>query len=1184
MEFRQLTQYADRLPGFADLLTRLASSAVKVQIEDLAGTAKSLVIARLFERLQPRLLVITPHPQEAGRILDDLKQFGLSPDQLFHLPSPESSRITGTAPDHSAMSDRISALLALTSGDPCVVVGTLDAALHRTVPSEFLQTHTVELVAGASMPMEHLIARLVAMGYEAAVAVARPGEFSRRGGILDVFSSTLSAPVRLEFFGDDIESIRSFDVVTQRSTGRLERVLVGPARETIVPADVIERALPEIRNAIRLREGELASAGKRDALDRLAALAEQDLARLAGNACFEGMEVYLPYLVPQSTCALDYLVAAGTHPSILVVDEPLRVERQFQRIQAELGELRTRRYERGEIFHTEDLFVPMLQALDRVVRQQAAVLISQMPQAWDAVPPDLSICAGSAAMETWRARLTFLADEVAAWRKNGADCFLVTDQPQRVRAICTELGIAVLGDEDTTEIPTGPAVRILEGRLRQGFKFPAIGLYVATDAELFGSTRALAPRRRPKGGIPISTVLDLRPGDYVVHIHHGIGVYRGLVKRAIDGAQRDYLLVEYSGGDRLYVPADQIDRVQRYVGGDGSPPTLNRIGGSDWERTTRRVKEQAKAMARELIELYAARQTAERTPLDEDSPWQREMEESFPYEETPSQLRAIAEVKSDLMAPRPMDRLVCGDVGFGKTEVAIRAAFKVVEAGRQVAVLCPTTVLAAQHHTTFSERLAAYPIRVELLSRFRSRTEQHRTVQALKAGAVDIVVGTHRLLSKDVEFRNLGLVIVDEEQRFGVGHKERLKQLRKTVDVLTLTATPIPRTLSMALSGLRDMSVIEDAPGGRLPIVTHVSEYNEDLIRDAILRELERDGQVYFVHNRVESIDFVAQRVQRLVPDARIRVGHGQMSEDELERIMYDFYHRAFDVLVCTTIIENGLDIPNVNTIIIDRADRMGLAQLYQLRGRVGRSDRQAYAYLFYRRAGQLTEVAEDRLAAIRQFTALGSGFQVAMKDLEIRGAGNLLGPEQSGAMVAVGFDLYCKLLSQAVSELKGEDAVDPTLPAVDLPVTAHIPADYIPNEAERIYFYKRMASVQTNDDVNLLREELEDRYGDPPKAVWNALAILRLRLRARDAGIAQMRGERTQVAIKLAPHARLHPEAVRLLTYAFKGHRFTPDAVIVPIRSPRVLEEAEEMVAVLERAVHYGKNDGVQPVATGGR
>ncbi|MBM3496054.1 MAG: transcription-repair coupling factor, partial [Armatimonadetes bacterium] len=654
---------------------------------------------------------------------------------------------------------------------------------------------------------------------------------------------------------------------------------------------------------------------------------------------------------------------------------------------------------------------------------------------------------------------------------------------------------------------------------------------------------------------------------------HGIGVYRGLVKRTVDGAAKDYLLIQYAGPDRLYVPADQIDRVQRYVGSEGARPTVNRIVGNEWQRTTRRVKEQAREMARELVELYAAREAAERPVYGDDSPWQAEMEEAFPYEETPGQLRAIAEVKADLGINRPADRLICGDVGFGKTEVAIRAAFKAVEAGKQVAVLCPTTVLAAQHHTTFTERLAAYPIRIELLSRYRSRAEQKATVTNLRTGGADIVIGTHRLLSKDVEFHRLGMVVIDEEQRFGVAQKERLKQLRKSVDVLTLTATPIPRTLSMALSGLRDLSVIEDPPGGRLPIATYVREYDDDLVRDAVLRELERGGQVYYVHNRVESIDAVAMRVQRLVPDARIRIGHGQMSEDELERIMHGFCMQEHDVLVCTTIIENGLDIPNVNTIIVENADHMGLAQLYQLRGRVGRSSRQAHAYLLVSRGRLLTEEAEQRLLAIREFTALGSGYHIAMRDLEIRGAGNLLGAEQSGAMSAVGFDMYCRLLAQAVAETRGVELADDTLPPADLPLTAHIPANYIPNEAERIFFYKRMSGVASEQDVEALLEELNDRYGDPPKPVWNALDVLRIRLLAKQAGIAALRHEHECVTLRFAPGVRLTPRALNLLTHMYKDTQFMSDSVVLRLTSTQVAREVEEMLTVLGNALKEGRS-----------
>lgn len=1175
MTLYELPQRVDQLAGFDALLSTLNAPRGCAQIDGLAGPAKALLLARLFQRRGKQILILTYQNEQAQRLLDDLRHFGIPEQQLFHLPASEHRWLSHDITDHYALGERIAALSALGSGEPYIVVGAADAIFQRTSPREDLLGPTFHLRTGETIDLDNLLARLVEMGYEAETTVTRPGQFSRRGGILDIFPSTALAPVRLDLFGDEIEQLRLFDVSSQRSTGRLEEVQIAPAREVYLSTERVERGVQVIRAIYARRLQKLEEEGNWEAADTLTARIEGDLARLENRAYFDGIEEYLPFLVPESICALDYL---GEY-ALVVIDEVAQVRAHWDRLHAELTESRQRRFARGELLDVAAGAMPQADEIRRIPTEFHTLVLSQLSRHDEDFPAEYRLTVSSAAMESYRSRLSFFGDEVATWLANGADCLLVSEQPHRVREICAEMNVPVRGHEEllagdgATSGEVQPALQVLEGRLRQGFKFADIGLYVATDAELFGSTRPVVTRRRAAGGIPVSTLLDLRENDYVVHIHHGIGIYRGLVKRTVEGAERDYLYIQYAGSDRLFVPADQIDRVQRYIGGEGAPPPINRIGGNEWQRTTRRVKEQAREMARELIELYAARQAAERPSYGDDSPWQIEMEEAFPFEETPSQWKAICDVKADLEGVKPMDRLICGDVGFGKTEVAIRAAFKVVEAGKQVAILCPTTVLAAQHHTTFSERLAAYPVRIELLSRFRNRQQQKKIIEALKAGTVDIVVGTHRLLSKDVAFRDLGLVVVDEEQRFGVAHKERLKQLRKSVDVMTLTATPIPRTLSMALSGLRDMSVIDDPPSGRMPIITYVREYDEDLIRDAILREIERDGQVYFVHNRIESINYVAQRVQRLLPEARIRVGHGQMSEDELEKIMYDFYHREYDVLVCTTIIENGLDIPNVNTIIVDGADRMGLAQLYQLRGRVGRSNRQAYAYLLFHPNKRLTEEAEHRLLAIQEFTALGSGFQIAMRDLEIRGAGNLLGPEQSGAMVSVGFDLYCQLLAQAVSEIKGEEPQDSSLPPVDLPITAHIPEDYIPNEAERIFFYKRMSGVTNETDIAALQEELEDRYGDLPRAVWNALAVLRLRLRAKQAGIAGIRGERKEVVIRFAPHARLTPEAVRLLTHMYRHHRFMADSVVLGLSSTKVLEEVEQMVSMLECALREGKS-----------
>nr|CAA9251043.1 Transcription-repair coupling factor [uncultured Armatimonadetes bacterium] len=684
----------------------------------------------------------------------------------------------------------------------------------------------------------------------------------------------------------------------------------------------------------------------------------------------------------------------------------------------------------------------------------------------------------------------------------------------------------------------------------------------------------------PDNGFRFASALGLREGDHVVHVQHGIGVYRGLVKLTTPTAEqgplveKEYLLIEYEAGDKLYVPADQVDRVQKYIGSEGAAPTLSKLKGAAWARAVARAKDQVQSIARELIELYAAREAATGHAYGADTPRQKEMEAAFPHTETPDQQAAIRDVKCDLEAPRPMDRLVVGDVGYGKTEVAVRAAFKVAAEGRQVAVLCPTSVLAAQHHATFSERLAGFGVTVEMLSRFRSSQEQQRVLEDLREGRVDVVIGTHRLLSEDVAFKNLGLVIVDEEQRFGVTHKEKLKQVRKTVDVLTMTATPIPRTLHAAVSGIRDLSLIDDPPEGRTPVETLVKAYDDAIVKEAIERELEREGQAYFLHNRVESIGEVAERLGKLVPGARFRVAHGQMGEDELEETMQEFYERRFDVLVCTTIIESGIDIPNANTILIDEADKLGLAQLYQLRGRVGRSDKQAYALLLVRRNEQLTEVAEQRLAALREFSDLGSGHKIALRDLELRGAGNLLGDEQSGTVTAaVGFELYMQLLEQAVRKARGEkpDPHSIPLPTVDLPVASNIPPEYIPSEAQRLLTYNQIAAVRDGAGRARLREAIESRWGKLPPSLENAFALLRLRLRCRQIGVKSISTEGKNVSITCRkgvrlPLSRLRPAIER---YEAQGHSFTGEKVVLSIGSTDdVLALVEEVVGTLARAL----------------
>ncbi len=1164
MALSDLLRIADRLPGFDSLLSDLTSKTpAAIEIEGLSGTARAFALGRLYQKMEQPFLVITHQQEQAQRLADDLARFGISEERISILPPIQNVFLDGDICDHRILGERISALCALSSGEPIIIIGSMEAALQRTAPVAQVAGEAFTVFAEEMWDIDDLVRRLVLLGYDHSTTVTRPGEFSRRGGILDVFPGTSEDPVRIEFFGDEVETIRPFDISTQRSTGKNAEVLIAPAREVRLRPETADSATDAIRAAFIKRRGELVAQGDteaRAALERLHALADRAITHISQGAAFDGMEQFLPYLLQESVCALDYLPENG----VLVLDELNLAHDHLAHTLGEVRKSRERQFERGDALDTGCALLGFETVIKHVERRPT-LLLSLIARSIGGINIKRHQLIASASTGVYRGSLVTLADEVGTWLANDCRVVFASDQPIRVREICAEIKLPLRKREDP--LAAGPGLYVTEGRLRAGFSIPEMRLYVLTDAELFGTARPVVPRRKVAGGVAISSVLDLRENDFVVHIHHGIGLYRGLIKRKVEGNERDYLVVEYQGGDRLYVPADQIDRVQRYVGTEGSPPAINKIGGTEWQKTTKRVREQAREMAGDLIKLYAARHAASRPSFGPDMPWQHEMEDAFPYQETRDQLRAINDVKADLESARPMDRLICGDVGFGKTEVALRAAFKVVTSGKQVAILCPTTVLAAQHHSTFTERLAAYPIQIELLSRFRSRQEQQQTVDRLKTGTVDIVVATHRLFSKDVDFANLGMVIVDEEQRFGVAHKEKLKQMRNHVDVLTLSATPIPRTLSMALSGLRDMSIIEDPPEGRIPVQTYVQEYDDNTVRDALMRELERDGQIYFVHNRVESIFHIANHLQKLAPEARILVGHGQMSETELEKVMFDFYHHLADILVCTTIIENGLDVSNANTIIMDNADHMGLSQLYQLRGRVGRSSRQAYAYLFYRRNKQLTEVADQRLAAMREFSALGSGYKVAMRDLEIRGVGNLLGAEQHGAMIGVGFDLYCKLLAQAVQEVQGQLVEEDILPPVDLPITAHIPQDYIPGEAERIYFYKRMSIVRSNADVDNLQAELEDRFGDPPKPVWNALSVLRLRLRCKASGVAAVKAEGLNVSIKFSPSVRLTADSVQLLAFAFRNHRFTPDGVVVPLKGPNAAAQVEEVIDVLEKA-----------------
>ncbi len=999
---------------------------------------------------------------------------------------------------------RVAALSAWRSGRARILVASVQALLQHTIAPDDLPAQPRELRVGARVHQDVLLRDLLDLGYSPVTEVAGRGEFARRGGIVDIFPPSLDLPIRVESFGDEIDSLRSFDPTDQRTVARIESAVLLPASEFLLP--------PRGAAAIRERLGTTAS--------RLGERLAADLQRFEGTeadplrpdqasralAVGDAAEVWAPLLAPAT--GLDHL-AEGT---MLVLDEPGDIAEAAGSLWRQADE------RRDELIASGDLpkdwpatYLPMRDWKRRLAASRTLELT------WESeAPRGVALASGMRSSGDpfgWReptlppGRTARLADAVTSWLEDGARLVIASDQAPRLADVLDEAGHPVAVVERVAEAPPPGAIALVGRSLNGGFVGGPDGLALVTDRELFGTVRV----RRPKAlrrVVPRDILERLDEGDLVVHIDHGVARYERMLRRGTDGEERDYLELSFNGGDRIFVPVEQIARVTRYAGGER--PQLSKLGGTEWLRAKQRVRKAVADLADDLLALYASRARAQGHAFTDDTPWQQELEASFPYEETVDQLRAAAEVKADMELGRPMDRLVVGDVGYGKTEVALRAAFKATQDGKQVAVLVPTTVLAAQHHTTFSQRFAAFPLEVRLLSRFVSAKDQASALAGLADGTVDLVIGTHRLLSKDVEFKDLGLVVVDEEQRFGVAAKERLKQLRREVDVLTLSATPIPRTLNLAMAGIRDLSVIETPPEDRLPIQTRVAEASAGLVRDAISRELDRGGQVFYVHNRVETIEAQAEQLRRLLPDARFVVGHGQMGEGALEKVMIAFAQGQADVLVCTTIIESGLDIPNANTIIIDRADTLGLAQLYQLRGRVGRSARRAYAYLLYRRRERLSDEARKRLQAIFNASELGAGFQIALSDLEIRGAGNILGGEQSGHMAAVGFDLYSRMLAEAVEEEKAKregraPRVEAPQAVVDLPVDAHLPDAYVAEEAQKLELYRRLARARTHGDIAAFRQELADRFGPLPPAALRLVEVAELRLTAEAAGIASI-------------------------------------------------------------------------------
>ncbi len=1068
--------------------------------------AKPYLLAGLQRRLRRPVVLVAADGARAHDWYQDLLTWSPEPERVLHFPSYDVLPYEQLPAVPETVAGRVGTLVRLAEGSgdeatvaPFVVVTSVQALLFTLAsPAEFGRRVLV-LRRGRSYDMGALVRQLAATGYERVGLVETPGSFSQRGGIVDLFPPLAEWPVRLEFFGDELESLRTFDPATQRSIDTLEVLQLAPATELALwrggGAAAALRALDWSRLRPEVREEW-----------------EWQVRDLEAGTFFAEAPFYARYLVDRPTTLLDYLA----NP-LVVLDEPLAVLEALAELESQAAELQAKLVQAGSI--PPDYAAPYFTRAELLHRlaQAARLDLSYRPVAAVGEPAGFDFSSFAMA-PTFGGRIKEVVDATRAKALAKQRVVVVSQQAARLSELYADRGLALAPLERLAEVPERGSTSLVHGQLAEGWSNEALGLFLLTDTEVFGWAK---PRRviRRRRIAKESFLTELRPGDFVVHVEHGIAQYQGLVRRRLsEGGEREYLLLQFAGNDRVYVPTDQLDRVDRYIGVGDHVPALSRLGGAEWERAKNRVKQSVAEIAKGLLDLYSRRELAKAHAFSPDTEWQRELEESFPYVETPDQLAAIEDVKRDMEREKPMDRLVCGDVGFGKTEVAVRAAFKAVQDGKQVAVLVPTTVLALQHFRTFRERMEAYPITIELLSRFRSPKEQQAVVEGLKAGTVDIVIGTHRLLGKDVGFKDLGLLIIDEEQRFGVVHKERMKQLRAEVHVLTLTATPIPRTLHMSLVGLRDMSVIETPPEARLPIKTYVTGYNDDLVREAILREVDRGGQVYFVHNRVQTIESAAAKLRKLVPEVDVTVAHGQMDEDTLEKVMVEFSQGSHDVLVCSTIIENGLDIPNVNTIIVNEAGSFGLAQLYQLRGRVGRSGSQAYAYLLYDPHRRLTETAEKRLRTIFEASDLGAGFKIAMKDLEIRGAGNLLGPEQSGFMNSVGFDLYCRLLAQAVDELRGKRTLPDYELVIDLPLGAHLPDSYIGDPDLKVRLYRRLATLQTEEEVDAVEQEFRDRFGPPPAPVADLFYLLRVKMLARARFLRGIETAGATLILKMSP------------------------------------------------------------------
>ncbi|WP_458415252.1 transcription-repair coupling factor [Schinkia sp. CFF1] len=1128
-------------------------------VAGLTGSTRALFIAAMYIETKQPQLVVTHNLYQAQKMYDDLLEM-IGEDEVFLYPVNEliAAEIAIASPELKGQ--RIDALNHWCRNKKGILIAPV-AGLRRILPpKELWKKSQIHLESGKELDLESFLVTLVQMGYERASMVSTPGEFSIRGGIIDIYPLTEEQPLRIELFDTDIDSIRYFNIEDQRSLQTVSEVSLGPATEVILFDEHFERGADLLENGLAKSLKKVSDPSAKEALSENIS---HEIEQLRGRQTFQEMYKYMGLYYDRPASLLDYLPESG----IVIMDEISRIQEMSQSLDKEEAEWQTSLIGQGDMIVDLSIHHHFQELLEK--SKSPLLYLSLFLRHVPHTHPENIINFTCKTMQNFHGQMDLLKGELERWRKGHFAVVFLAANDERVHKLA-----AVLADYDIEAEVLGKEsdlltshFQIIKGDLSSGFELPLQHLAVITEEELFTKKAKKTVRRQKLSNAErIKSYSELQVGDYVVHVNHGIGKYLGIETLEINGVHKDYLHLRYLGNDKLYVPVEQIDQVQKYVASEGKEPKLYKLGGTDWKKVKTKVQKSVQNIADDLIKLYAEREASRGYAFPKDGEEQRELEASFQYQETEDQLRCIEEIKKDMESERPMDRLLCGDVGYGKTEVAIRAVFKAVMDGKQVAFLVPTTILAQQHYETIRERFQGFPIEVGLLSRFRTKKQQAETIKGLKNGTVDVVVGTHRILSKDIVYRDLGLLVIDEEQRFGVTHKEKIKKLKANIDVLTLTATPIPRTLHMSMLGVRDLSVIETPPENRFPIQTYVAEYNPGLVKEAIERELARDGQIYFLYNRVEDIERKAEEISMLVPDAKVTYAHGQMNENELEAVILSFLEGEFDVLVSTTIIETGVDIPNVNTLIVYNADKMGLSQLYQLRGRVGRSNRVAYAYFTYQKDKILTEVAEKRLQAIKEFTELGSGFKIAMRDLSIRGAGNLLGAEQHGFIDSVGFDLYSQMLKDAIEERRGKPKEEIFHDVeINLDLDAYIPSEYITDEKQKIDMYKRFRALDSLEDIEDLQDEMIDRFGEFPKEVEDLFRISRLKVYAKKQRINSIIQKKNEIWMLMDATPELISKVVELSAKYVKDIRLGQEGEKLKIITEQNKHSLDEQLKIVE-------------------